>query len=223
MQNFLILLIDKVKNRIKTSRLFWSYRHLVDRGVWDQYFNDHASERRNYYSDFVVKHSIKSVFEFGCASGPNLENIRRRTPGGVLLLGYDINKAALGVARQKIGSSNAIFIDQLSVSAIKGELQKHQQGRIGLTIFDRVLYLLSEREFDNFLSNYSDFFEWVVVDDFHSDDGQLSNDAYSSKNYKKCFKKFDFSLVSIEKSEHLAAEEFFEKSAKRLIFKRNTV
>ena len=33
-------------------------------------------------------------------------------------------------------------MDQLSVSAIKGELQKHQQGRIGLTIFDRVLYLL---------------------------------------------------------------------------------
>ena len=223
MQHFLTLLIDKVKNRIKTSRLFWSYRHLVDRKVWDQYFNDHASERRNYYSDFVVKHSIKSVFEFGCASGPNLENIRRRTPGVVLLLGYDINKAALGVARQKIGSSNAIFINQLSVSAIKGELQKHQQGRIGLTIFDRVLYLLSEREIDNFLSNYSDFFEWVVVDDFHSDDGQLSNDAYSSKDYKKCFMKFNFSLVSIQKSEHLAAEEFFEKSAKRLIFKRNTV
>ena len=101
--------------------------------------------------------------------------------------------------------------------------QEPQQERIGLTIFDRVLYLLSEREIDNFLSNYSDFFEWVVVDDFHSDDGQLSNDAYSSKNYKKCFKKFGFSLVSIEKSEHLAAEEFFEKSAKRLIFKRNTV
>ena len=47
-----------------------------------------------------------------------LKNIRRRTTGGVLLLGYDINKAALDVARQKIGSS-AIFIEQLSVSAIK--------------------------------------------------------------------------------------------------------
>ncbi len=223
MQNYLILLIDKVKNKIKTSRLFWSYRHLVDRRVWDQYFNDYASERRNYYSDFVVRNSIKSVFEFGCASGPNLENIRRGTLGGVLLLGYDINKAALGVARQKIGSSNAIFIDQLSVSAIKGELQKHQQEKIGLTIFDRVLYLLSEREIDNFLSNYSDLLEWVVVDDFHSDVGQLSNDAYSSKDYKKCFKKFDFSLVSINTSEHLAAEEFFEKSAKRLVFKRNKV
>ena len=222
MQNYLILLIDKIKNSIKTSRLFWSHRHLVDRQVWHQYFNDYGSERRNYYSDFVVRNSIKSVFEFGCASGPNLENIRRRTTGGVLLLGYDINKAALDVARQKIGSS-AIFIEQLSVSAIKGELQKNQQEKIGLTIFDRVLYLLSEREIDNFLSNYSDLLEWVVVDDFHSDEGQLSNGAYSSKDYKKCFEKFNFSLMSAQKSEHLAAEEFFEKSAKRLIFKRNTI
>ena len=66
-------------------------------------------ERRNFYSNFVDIHSISSVFEFGCASGPNLKNIQTFSALEVFCFGYDINPGAIKLAKEQFNSDRSYF------------------------------------------------------------------------------------------------------------------
>ena len=47
------------------------------------------------------KKNIKAIFEFGCASGPNLFNIDKNVPWNLYYFGYDISSAAIKYAKKK--------------------------------------------------------------------------------------------------------------------------
>ena len=170
------------QKKVKTSHFFWRYRHLIDSGVWQTYHADHAAKRREFYANYMQREGLRSVFEFGCASGPNLQNIvdhldvDAAQDGGMLadrhdrrliVVGYDINRRAIEMARAHLAADTRLFVDTLDVGQLAAFLSQHRIDRFDLAIYDRVLYLLDYDTANAHFEMVADFLEHIVVDDFH--------------------------------------------------------
>ena len=154
-----IRMLQFLKNRVKTSQLFWRYRHLIDPGVWQTYHADHATKRRQFYANYMQREELRSVFEFGCASGPNLQNIINHLDSDasqdvekgdtltdhdtqpLVIVGYDVNRKAIEMARAHLAADTRLFLDTLDVRQLAAFLSQHRFNRFDLAIYDRVLYL----------------------------------------------------------------------------------
>ncbi len=213
-------MLDSIKNRVKVSGLFWKFRHIVHGNIWSNYYESYTSERRYFYSCFVEKNSCNTIFEFGCASGPNLKNIDVYSNRTTYCCGYDINKAAIDFAKQKFDSKKSLFLAQISKSDLQAQLHSWGCEEFDLAIYDRVLYLLSDDEvFEHFLE-YQDLLVYVIIDDFHNAQIKDYDGAYTSKNYASILSDFGFQLISNRSSDHAMMNDFFQRSARRLVFKK---
>ena len=227
MKNFFIRWIKKnykkipvfnyLVNKLKVSSLFWRYRHLFERDVWEHYSNDSTNKRRNFYSDFVSRKLLNLIYEFGCASGPNLMNIQKNVKEKVFLVGYDINRKAIKKAKKEFDLNNSFFFDNLTHSRIEEILRKRKRLFFDLVIFDRVFFLFGEKEIKKHLSEYEKYYKFVILDDFHNKNKKIKFRTYSTKDYIKLFSNFE--LISIEESEHIINGEFFRLYAKRIVFR----
>ena len=72
------LIYKFLRNNITKTPAFWKYRHLIDPSVWKSYKEDSNSKRRLYYVEIIEKYNLNSVFEFGCASGPNYFLLKKK-------------------------------------------------------------------------------------------------------------------------------------------------
>lgn len=212
--------MDKIKNFLKTNRLFWKYRHFVDSGVWHSYLLDSQNPRRKFYVDFIKQYNVTTVFEFGCASGPNLGMIRENYDTPIKFYGYDINKDAIKLANNQFGDANSVFKNKLSSSDIEKRLSIWAKDSFDLAICDRVLYLLSEREVTAHFSTFGKYFEYVIIDDFHNPVRIETNGAYHTKNYVGLLSACGFDLASEGASKHIKNDTFFRDNAKRLVFRK---
>ena len=214
--------MSKIKNFLKTNRLFWRYRHLIDSDVWQSYADDGNNPRREFYSNFIQKHSLQTVFEFGCASGPNLMVIRQNCSQSVKFFGYDINKGAVNLAQSKLGDVNSVFKSTLKISDIETALLNWSTETFHLAIYDRVLYLLSDKEVSSHFSKFGSYLKYVILDDFHNSTSVKTNGAYFTKNYIEILHNNGFDLVSEDVSDHVKQDTFFKENAKRLVFIKRT-
>lgn len=212
---FFYSLFRPIVNKIKASKIFWRYRHFVDSKFASGYQNDYSNKRRNYYSDIVNKYSLKIIFEYGCASGPNLKNIQENVKHHKNLIGYDINSTVINYARKTFDKKNSLFINKLELGVIEDYLSKNRSSTIDLTIFDRVLYLLSEVQIKSHLKEFKHLYKYVIIDDFHNSQEVMKEGNYYTKNYLELFG--DFNLISLENSEHQINSKFFEENAKRIL------
>ena len=208
----------RLKNYLKVNPLFWKFRHIVDRRVWNSYLSDYNSERRQFYARFAQSNDVRCVFEFGSASGPNLKNIQANFSENVKVFGYDLSAAAIREAKKHFSPKNSYFTQKLNISDLDLQLNLWGVRCFDLAIFDRVLYLMSEEEVRATFSTYKKYFSKVVIDDFHSSDGTKSNGVYYSKDYVRILTGLNYKLISEDFSEHLKSEAFFKKTAKRLLF-----
>lgn len=208
------------KNHVKTSRLFWKFRHLIHSEVWSDYYESHSTSRRNFYSQFTEKNGCETIFEFGTASGPNLKNIDLFCTKQTYCLGFDINAKAIKTAKANFKSQYSFFSTTISKQLLTRKLAGWGYDVFDLAIYDRVLYLLSESEVNKHFSEYYEILDTIVIDDFHNSKFEDSNDSYHSKNYEKILLKFGYKLICNEKSEHIVIDQFFDRCARRLIFRK---
>ena len=212
-------MLKKFKNFIVDKKIYWKLRHLINPDVWEQYYENSLSKRRDFYSEFIQRKHIKAIFEFGCASGPNLFNIDNNVPWDFYYFGYDISSAAIKFARNKAKKNSYYFSTKINKKLIKAKLSSWKIKRFDLSIYDRVLYLLSEIEIRSHLQEYKEFMEYLIIDDFHNANKEENNKAYFSKNYEKILLDFGFKLIKSEPSQHICGgDDFFKRNAKRLIF-----
>ena len=204
-----------IVNQIKVSKIFWRYRHFVDSKFASRYQNDYSNKRRNYYSDITNKYSLKIIFEYGCASGPNLKNIQENVKHHKKLIGFDINSTVINYARKTFDNKNSLFINRLELGVIEDYLSKNYSSKIDLTIFDRVLYLLSESQIKSHLKEFQHLYKYVIIDDFHNSQEVINEGSYRTKNYLELFGGFN--LISLENSEHQIQSKFFEENAKKIL------
>ena len=88
-------MLKQFKNLIINKKIYWKLRHLINPNVWSTYYIDSQSKRRNFYSKFIQQNELKVIFEFGCASGPNLFSIDKNVPWNLTYFGYDISSKAI--------------------------------------------------------------------------------------------------------------------------------
>lgn len=211
--------MKKIKNFIKTNRLFWKYRHIYDATVWQSYTDDGLNPRREYYANFINEKLIDTVFEFGCASGPNLIMIRDKCGPSIKYQGFDINNAAIEKGNKELGNSDSIFSDKISATVIEDALTAWDAEYFGLSIYDRVLYLMSENEVFNHFKIYGKYFRYIIIDDFSHKDSVRDNGAYFTKNYTEILGVCGFEIIEETASDHIKNEKFFIENAKKLVFK----
>lgn len=210
----------KLFSFIKSNKYFWKFRHLFDSKLWDNYYKSYNSKRRFYYSDFCKKNNINSVFEFGCGSGPNLKNLQLNTNKVKLFIGYDISQAAINFAKKKIKDQKFFFISKLKKSWLVNKLHTFNLEFIDLAIYDRVLYLLSEKQIKLHLDAYSKFFNYIIIDDFHTSKKIEYKTKYQIRNFQEIMLKYNFAIIDKGSSLNSPIDNFFLKYAKRLVFKK---
>ena len=215
--NITSMLINWVKNKVKVSRIFWQYRHLLQRHVWRSYLGDYKSQRRLFYSDFVKKHCINSIFEFGCGPGPNLLSLKKNVDTKILVYGVEINSKAVSLANKYLPEPKMVT-KQFKNEQIKAFLAGHSLAKFDLAIYDRVLYLLSPQEVVKHFTEISGYVNYVIIDDFASKELQ-SYGSYHSKDYEMILNKVGFDLIQDSPSEHCVSNEFFASVARRQIYK----
>ena len=203
------------RNKIANTTIYWKYRHLIKSDVWNIYLQDQDNPARKYYIKFCIKHNIKSVFEFGSASGPNLFLIKKFNPN-IIALGYDISKKAVELGNENTNNNQIKFVNQLSLKIFKHFMSNNNINSFELSIYDRVLCLLNENEVKNHFRIFSIFFNYIIIDDFHSLNSNNSS-SYPKRNYIEILEKFNFRLIENKKS----LRESPLNAARRLVFIKN--
>ena len=213
--------MKKIKNIIINKKFYWKLRHLITPNIWSIYYADSQCKRRVFYSKFIQENNLKTIFEFGCASGPNLFNIDKNVPWNLIYFGYDISAKAIQFAKKKSQKDSYFFTTKISPKIISQKLDNWKIKKFDLAIYDRVLYLLSENEIKKHFEKYKDYIRYLIIDDFHNSQTTERNDAYFSKNYEMILLEFGYKLKKNDPSEHIVGnDDFFIKNARRLIFER---
>ena len=210
---------NSLKDWARTSKLYWKYRHLIEPNVWETYQKDAVSKRRDFYSNFAREHNLKTIFEFGCGSGANYANLKN-SARDVAYFGFDISSAAIKKANYSYNELGVEFHSELNVSLFRNFLRTHHRNEIDAAIYDRVIYLLSDKEIQDHLEVYSQYFRYVIIDDFHSTEIKGKTSPYKTRNFENLFHKFGFELLINEPSKHKNNSEFFSTYARRIILKK---
>ena len=214
-------MLKRLKDIIITKKFYWKLRHLISPKVWETYFEDSLTKRRDFYSSYIIDKNFKNIFEFGCASGPNLFNIDKNVPWNLFYFGYDISTKAIKLAQKKSSKDYYFFTNKLSPKIVKLKLNSWKIKKFDLAIYDRVLYLLSENEVKKHFENYKDYISNLIIDDFHNSKTKETNNAYYSKDYEMILLEFGLKLKKNDPSEHIIGnDEFFIRNARRLIFEK---
>ena len=209
------LIYKFLRNNFAKTKFFWKYRHLYDSTAWKSYKEDYNSLRRQYYSQIIKKYNLKSVFEFGCASGPNYLSIKSNYPK-VIFFGYDISKSAISQINYT-NSKSVLFSDKISIDSIEGFLLLNELKQFDLAIFDRVLYMLTKKDIEDLLDKYSKFFKYIIIEDFHSENPSWDSEKYIfAQNFILILEKYGFILLenNISEMRSSSASNF----ARRLLF-----
>ena len=207
-----------LRNNLSKTKFFWKYRHLYDPTVWKSYREDYSSSRRNYYSNLINKHNLRSVFEFGCASGPNYLSIKSNHPK-IIFFGYDISTSAIKQINNA-NSSEVFFSNKISTGSIEDFLLSNGLEKFDLAIFDRVLYMLPKKDIEDLLNKYSKYFNYVIIEDFHSENPRWDSEKYIyAQNYILILEKYKFSLLENKVSEMQSSSA--SNFARRLLFVSN--
>ena len=156
-------ILDKILKEYFTSySLFWRNRHIVNRNWFHGSFGDWDNPRRKIYQNIVNEEDIDNVFEFGCASGPNLYGILKHTDCNKVI-GYDISKPAIKHGLEFFGKE----FDASRFSLLtKIDYKIFENETVGLAIFDRVLCQMSEDLVRRHFDEYSKFYKRVLVEEF---------------------------------------------------------
>lgn len=202
-------------NSIKKSSFYWKYRSFFQRKVWDIYLLDYKNNRRQFYNSFIQEYRIESVFEFGCASGPNYLTTKKYIK---YFFGYDISKAAIKKISDFVDKKSEIKFSS-NLDDIDEFLRTNKLNKFDLAIYDRVLYLLSEKQTIDHFNVYGNLFEYLIIDDFHSLKSLSDDEGYiKTKNYIDILN--NFKLINSLSSSHKPWNLFTKKTAKILIFKK---
>ena len=154
-----------IRNRIAKTKLFWKYRHIIQPNVWKSYINDSDNIRRNFYSDFMKANKLTSIFEYGCGSAPNFLAVKAKLDL-FYYYGYDISKEAINIAHKNYGNNIFHFTANDKLKLMESYLKQNNLNKFDLTIFDRVLYMISENDLNNLLNKYSYILSYIIIDDF---------------------------------------------------------
>ena len=209
-------LIKRLKRLIISSSNYWKIRHFLE-PTWIDSYN--LKKTHQFYIEFVQKYSVKTIFDFGCATGKTLLDIKINFPE-VVTYGVDINQKAIDQCILRFleidptGKSFS-FRNKLNKNYVLNFLLANNKEKIDLVIFDRVLYCLDNSQVIEILRKLAPLTGFIIIDDFDRDD---SNDfiGYRHRDWTSLLSKFSFECLDNIPSIY---SEVDKANARTMIFK----
>ena len=100
-------------------------------------------------------------------------------------------------------------------------MSANNKEKIDLVIFDRVLYLLDEKDLQDHMLRYSHYYKLIVIDDFLPSDSIELNSRYRPRDYIKILRSYNFNVIDDSKSDHITSPNVDEAITRRLVFINN--
>ena len=150
----------------------------------------------NFIEKLVAEYNIKSVLDFGCASGATLFNIKSSNESS-LVYGIDINPRAISYCQSRFSQqfeSGYHFSQKISQKELRMFLDQNEIEAFDLVIFDRVLYCLDQENIQDILSIIRPKANLILIDDFVRDI-EFKFTGYVHRNWDEILKKYGFSPV----------------------------
>ena len=119
------------------------------------------------------------------------------------IYGIDINSIALSTAKKKLTSYNinCEFNNSISSLNIINFLIKNKIKKFDLIVFDRVLYILNDKEFFFVLNIFSKITKYIYIDDFflkknieNNSVNRVNLNGYIHTNFDQVLKNAKFKL-----------------------------
>ena len=213
-----------LNDKIRKSKIYWYFKYLFDKKFWKKNNLEKYEKRREFYPNFLKSINLKKiVFEFGCGYGENFKAIKSKIPD-CYCFGYDISPFAIKRAKTNALNSDLSYSSFIKPKILKEFLNGLNCSEFTLSIYDRVLYNLSDDEVYKHFRDYASFFKYIIIDDFvHIGSSPYKEGSYESKNYSQILTQFNFELIKFENSLHIKnkKKDFFSEASKILIFKKN--
>tara|TARA_Y100001958_G_C21151685_1_gene487702 strand:+ start:69 stop:722 length:654 start_codon:yes stop_codon:yes gene_type:complete len=209
-------LIKRLKRLIISSSNYWKIRHFLE-PTWIDSYN--LKKTHQFYIEFVQKYSIKTIFDFGCATGKTLIDIKINFPE-VVTYGVDINQKAIDQCILRFleidptGKSFS-FRNKLNKNYVLNFLLANNKEKIDLVIFDRVLYCLDNSQVIEILRKLAPLTGFIIIDDFDRDDS-IDFIGYRHRDWTSLLSKFSFECLDNIPSIY---SEVDKANARTMIFK----
>ena len=181
-----------ILRRIASSSLFWRIRHLLQ----PRWMVSYSRKDSKFIEKLVAEYNIKSVLDFGCASGATLFNIKSRNESS-LVYGIDINPRAISYCQSRFSQqfeSGYHFSQKISQKELRMFLDQNEIEAFDLVIFDRVLYCLDQEKIQDILRIIRPKANLILIDDFVRDI-EFKFTGYVHRNWDEILKKYGFSPV----------------------------
>ena len=179
----------KILRKIISSELFWKYRHIIQKNF---YIENKKQDNKKLLS-FVEQNHIESVLDYGCSSGSDLFNLKKKI-NELFCIGFDVNVQSINYARKIFKNNfknNFLFIDQFDVNYILKSLNEKKLKNIDFILFDRVLYILEDYQIDYVFDQIFKLKpKFILINDFFCEKS-LKYD-YTHRNYLKILKKYKY-------------------------------
>lgn len=177
-----------ILRRIISSSLFWKVRHLVQ----PKWISNYAKAKKNitFIENILSKEGVKSILDFGCASGRTLFKIKKANPY-IKIYGVDINKKAINYCKnhaKKHFNDGYYFSSELNKNELVSFLENHDLDKFDLILFDRVLYCLGELQISDIIKKIKDISLLIYIDDFYSRNN-TKYIGYTHRDWINIFKK----------------------------------
>ena len=140
-------LLERVKRELKTEILnignfdsseYWEDRYLHGGNSGAGSYSNLAEFKAKIINEFVQKHNVKSIIDFGCGDGNQLSLAKYDK-----YLGFDVSKTAVDLCRKKFAGDNSKEFRLM---------QNYNGEKAELTLsLDVIFHLLEDSVFDNYM------------------------------------------------------------------------
>lgn len=172
----------------KESKYFWRYRHIWNKSWYIMYDKNFNFKQKNVLEFIINKFNVKSVLDFGCASGNNLilvKNINKN----IHVYGCDISPRAIEYSKDRFFSLDLVGHFSTRLDYFKDIYD--------LIYCDRVLLYLNDTDLDYTLKYFSKHSKYLLINDFFSSSNLvLEKNSPLHRNYEN-LEIYGFNLIDV--------------------------
>ena len=192
-------MINYLKSYIASSKYFWKFRYTLKKSL------RHSNKSKNYYS-FIDKiiFEVKpiSILDYGCGLADLCFYLKDKNKD-LKIIGVDLNQNVIEYNRKlfnKFKNRSYIFSNEVSTDTIDIKKKKLKIKKLDLVIFDRVLYIMADKDINILFDYLSKNAKYIYIDDFYLPNNYKS--FYKHRDWDSVLKKFNIIACNSFESPH---------------------
>ncbi len=183
----------------ESDKFYWRFRHIFQDKNWaEKYISPETLEKSRHKPLFqtITRHApFQKVFEFGCASGPNLILLSKKFPE-TEFWGIDISKSAIKIGKEHV-AKNKISNVHLETGSI-GALKKFPDNDFDIVFTDAVLIYIGPEKVKEVLNELIRIAKKsIILVEWRNDKHHAYEADHWSYNWEMLFKELGIPKIKI--------------------------